>query len=775
MAVVAWLLIHCTPVAPPSAPSTPPAAREPQGELVPPAEPVPADEPMCTAGAVPEPTSVDRAARPTHARLVTLRDDVLLALPLTRAAFTTHVAGPVAETTVTQVFDNPLDQPIEAYYELPLPDGAHVESFDLRAGSLTVRSTIQELESARQIYWTARPPGTPSPPRKPGFPGVFMQGVAAVPPRTAIEVSLRLVHPVRLLDGHEQLTLPTALGAPCPAVAARVRLQTGHIPDAVRATHHAIRVARPREHTDIQLVDALPNRDLVLTWRSDARPRADLLAQQGADGGHFALVIHPPAAAAVAAPRPREIVFVLDTARAMHGPPLDLARAIIADTVEHARPGDVFQILDLDDANLAFAPGLTAVDPDARARLKTWLAVPAPASGPAPNSGLQRALELPRDPTRVRQVLILTNRNQGNSDRDLLEFFAPKLADTRVHAFVFNNYPSTTFLADLPRVGRGTVFRFGPAGHDPEAALRHADAISRPVLTDISVHWGGLAVADVLPAQLPDVHAGQPLVLLGRYTGPPSAVRVLATLGDAPVELPVGLAVDSDAHTGLASAWASRVIDDLQSWPTDARKFKRDGNAIQRAVVDLALRHRVATRFTTLVTSAEQVVTAPDGARTTVSVARPVGTDSDGDTVPDIADACPDFPESLDGRDDDDGCPELQRWGRSAGFGVIKGIFFDARTAAIKPKSRPVLDRAVEILKEFDTVRIEISGHTDVTEPAEFSHRRAEATRDYLMKAGIDAKRIEVRGAGSDEPIDTNKTKPGRAKNRRIEFTILVY
>jgi hypothetical protein len=51
--------------------------------------------------------------------------------------------------------------------------------------------------------------------------------------------------------------------------------------------------------------------------------------------------------------------------------------------------------------------------------------------------------------------------------------------------------------------------------------------------------------------------------------------------------------------------------------------------------------------------------------------------------------------------------------------------------------------------------------------------RRATAVRDYIVTTGIAAGRLDVRDGGADEPVDTNKTKPGRAKNRRIEFTIL--
>jgi len=74
-------------------------------------------------------------------------------------------------------------------------------------------------------------------------------------------------------------------------------------------------------------------------------------------------------------------------------------------------------------------------------------------------------------------------------------------------------------------------------------------------------------------------------------------------------------------------------------------------------------------------------------------------------------------------------------------------------------------------------VRVRIAGHTDnVGKRAanvDLSQRRAAAVRKYLVDAGIDAARLETRGAGPDEPVASNKTKDGRAKNRRIEFELI--
>lgn len=88
-----------------------------------------------------------------------------------------------------------------------------------------------------------------------------------------------------------------------------------------------------------------------------------------------------------------------------------------------------------------------------------------------------------------------------------------------------------------------------------------------------------------------------------------------------------------------------------------------------------------------------------------------------------------------------------------------------------------MLERYIEVLGKYPDVHVEITGHTDATaqiQRFDLSSRRAAAVMRYLVQHGILADRIQARGAGPDEPVDTNKTAAARARNRRVELTILV-
>ncbi len=150
--------------------------------------------------------------------------------------------------------------------------------------------------------------------------------------------------------------------------------------------------------------------------------------------------------------------------------------------------------------------------------------------------------------------------------------------------------------------------------------------------------------------------------------------------------------------------------------------------------------------------------------------------DKDGDGILDPNDKCIDIPETKNGYKDQDGCADEVPKAVAKFAGVIKGIYFDVNKDTIKPNSRATLDAAVKVLKEFDDVNVEISGHTDTDGSRDLnldlSARRAAAVKKYLVDKGIAEGRLSTRGAGPDEPIADNATKKGKSQNRRIEFKL---
>ena len=108
---------------------------------------------------------------------------------------------------------------------------------------------------------------------------------------------------------------------------------------------------------------------------------------------------------------------------------------------------------------------------------------------------------------------------------------------------------------------------------------------------------------------------------------------------------------------------------------------------------------------------------------------------------------------------------------------VLKNVFFETASFALLPESKVELNKLVAFMENNATIRIEIGGHTDNVGTAEdnqsLSENRAKSVRNYIIDNGVSADRIDYRGYGETQPIDTNETPEGRANNRRTEFKVL--
>jgi outer membrane protein OmpA-like peptidoglycan-associated protein len=162
--------------------------------------------------------------------------------------------------------------------------------------------------------------------------------------------------------------------------------------------------------------------------------------------------------------------------------------------------------------------------------------------------------------------------------------------------------------------------------------------------------------------------------------------------------------------------------------------------------------------------------------------------DNDQDGVPDAQDKCPDQPETKNGYQDADGCPDEIPAKIKKFTGVIQGINFKVNSSDLLSASNGTLDKAVEVLKEFPDLKMEIQGHTDdqpmgkggkFADNTALSQARAESVKAYFVKSGIEDGRLTPRGYGATMPIDDPKDLKGaklnaaRAKNRRVEFKLI--
>ena len=147
--------------------------------------------------------------------------------------------------------------------------------------------------------------------------------------------------------------------------------------------------------------------------------------------------------------------------------------------------------------------------------------------------------------------------------------------------------------------------------------------------------------------------------------------------------------------------------------------------------------------------------------------------DTDGDKVLDKDDKCP----NVVGTVANNGCPDLTDEIIKKLIEYNKSILFETGKASFMKQTFSVLQSITSILKEYPTANFSIEGHADDTGSDAFnqklSEERAIAVKGYLVENGIADARLTSSGFGSKMPIDINKTKAGKANNRRVEVKLV--
>lgn len=247
----------------------------------------------------------------------------------------------------------------------------------------------------------------------------------------------------------------------------------------------------------------------------------------------------------------------------------------------------------------------------------------------------------------------------------------------------------------------------------------------------------------------------------------------------------VSLADKKEGRTVLEEI--SRVSDGIS---VEGGKLASDEVALDRFVKDVFYLVEVLldSDGDSVVDEMDQCPNTPRGI--TVD-ARGCPPDSDGDGVPDYLDRCPGTPPGVavdnsgcpfdsdgDGVADYlDQCPNTPKGAtvNEAGCWSLQATtLYDSNSSYIKAEAYPLLDEVASILMKNPEMEVEVQGHTDNTGSAKYnqwlSEKRAQRVKDYLVSKGIDASRLEAKGYGLTQPVASNATEEGRAQNRRVEL-----
>jgi Ca-activated chloride channel family protein len=555
------------------------------------------------------------------------------------------VTGIMVRGIVTQTFDNPTAEVIEAVYVFPLPERAAVDAMEMRIGERRIRAVVREREEAKATYEQAKREG-----RKAGLveqerPNLFTTSVAGINPGESVVVRLEYLEEVAYGDGGFGLVFPltftpryTSFGRDDPGIEGRfvktagplapratleVRLDAGLLVEGVRSTSHAIHLEPDGAAWRVELDggSVVADRDFVLRWmvRRDARPEGAAFVEDREDGRYGLVMILPPVPeSAAGGGLPTETLFVVDVSGSMDGPSIEQARKALLKALDRLRPGDTFNILKFNDLNEPFRERFLSTSGTALDEARAWVRSLVASGGTEILPALLRGINMMEeaDPWPARRIVLITDGAVADEE-GLFAEVTRRLGAARLHIIGIGWAPNRCLVRRLAEFGRGSCEFIGGAAEIEARMDSFLTRIDRPVMTDLALDWQGAPPLEVYPERIPDLYAGKPLFVSVRLGPSGDGARAVLTgrVAGGPVRIDVGVAPDAPPGSGVATRWARAKVEGL----LDGLRDGADAETVRRAVIGVALTFGLVTRYTSLV--AVEEFPSADGSSTTHKVA----------------------------------------------------------------------------------------------------------------------------------------------------------
>jgi len=521
-----------------------------------------------------------------------------------RSAVQVSISGRVARVTVEEWFRNNGPALDEGMYHFPLPGEAVFSSYSLWQGDQELRGEAMDAAQARAIYEAiVRQKRDPALIELAGQ-GLIRARVFPIAPGETRKITLKYTQLLdragdawrfRYLGDRNRLTAPRSFRLEVDSAA--------RFGDPYSPTHQ-VQVTRRDNRLEVTLSEgsaAAGDFELLLPLARGLIGLSLIPHHPVGEDGYFMLLLAPGAAADAATLR-RDVVAVIDVSGSMSGEKIQQAKAALIQLLGTLRAGDRFRLVAFSGGVRRYAQEWTEVAADTRRDAETWIRSLDAEGGTNIAGALTEAFAQEPAEQSLGVVVFLTDgqASTGETDPERIATNAEQgRGKFRVFSFGVGDDVNTYLLDRLTERARGTTEYIRPGENIERAVGTLAAKVASPVLTDVTITAGsGIELYDLQPGSLPDLFAGDEMVVLGRYRGVGSgewSVTVQGRRNGRQEEFRTA-AIDraNDDARYIEQLWAARKAGTL------SREIRLRGQTkeLMDALKQLALRYGILTEYT---------------------------------------------------------------------------------------------------------------------------------------------------------------------------------
>ena len=522
-----------------------------------------------------------------------------------RSAVQVSVTGRVARVTVEEWFRNNGPVMDEGMYHFPLPGEAVFSSYSLWQGDQELRGEAMDATQARAIYEAiVRQKRDPALIELAGQ-GLIRARVFPIAPGETRKITLKYT---QLLDRAGDAWRFRYLGDRNRQSAPRsFRMEVdsaSRFGDPYSPTHQ-VQVTRRDDRLEVTLGDAAAGADfeLLLPLARGLVGLSLIPHHPVGEDGYFMLLLAPGAAAdAPGGALRRDLVAVIDISGSMSGAKIEQAKAALIQLLGSLRTSDRFRLVAFSGGVRRYAEGWTDATTEGRRDAATWIRSLEAEGGTNIGGALTEAFAVSPAEQSLGVVVFLTDGQASTGETDperIAERAEQGRGRFRVFSFGIGDDVNTYVLDRLTERARGTTEYIRPGENIEGAVGSLAAKVASPVLTDVTVFAGaGVELYDLQPGSMPDLFAGDEMVVLGRYRGARSteqSVTVRGRRNGRDEEFSTAFADrENESARYIEQLWAARKAGALSK----EIRLRGQTRELMDALKQLALRYGILTEYT---------------------------------------------------------------------------------------------------------------------------------------------------------------------------------
>lgn len=570
-----------------------------------------------------------------------------ISFPLLSTDVDVDISGVIADVTITQVYHNNGENPIEAVYVFPASTRAAIHAMEMVIGNRVIQAEIKERNQARVEYEQAKEEGKRASLLEQDRPNVFQMSVANILVGDTVQVVLHYTELLIPVNGVYSFVYPTVVGPrytessqltastndfytnmpydkagvePLSTLDINVNLMSGIPIQAVNSTSHDVAINKRRKKAQIRLKESERfggNRDFILEYRlTGGKIESGLMTYEHDDENYFLLMMQPPQRVLEEEIPPREYIFVMDVSGSMGGFPTTVTKSLLTKLVSQLRPYDRFNVLFFSGGSDWLAEeSLTANSANIEAAV-SMLNGRGSGGGTRLLPALQNGLNLPRCEEGVSRSFVVITDGYVSVEREAFDLVRKNLNAANLFAFGIGSSVNRHLIEGLAHVGMGEPFIVTNVDEAVVEAERFRAYIQSPVLSNIQVTYNGFDAYDVEPLSVPDLLSDRPLIIYGKYKGAAKgSITIDGYTGKGEFQKTIDL-TEAQPHpkqAALRMLWARekiRMLDDYQK----LNPYSQD----QLEVTRLGLKYSLMTAYTSFLAVEKDRIANASGESETV-------------------------------------------------------------------------------------------------------------------------------------------------------------